>query len=260
MGLVTVSIRQILLISCPFDRISNLCQITENFKNPSIRWKKVAAGFSCFFFSSPIMEVFLKRGLKGVLQDIMTLSGALSFIKCILLGINFDSAFRIKNSLSPGNVTSLLCPIEAGQSFKYRLYLAINPPARHTLLACLHHISLLRATVHGLLIIYPKQVVGYPFEPSVEEHVIESIGFETSMTLKDVKDSGGDPPGSNAYILNGVHAINVTKGKKYLLRIINATLNMENFFGVANHAMTVVEMDGEYTKPFDTSFLMLTSP
>ncbi|MBA0741967.1 hypothetical protein Gogos_015084 [Gossypium gossypioides] len=55
-----------------------------------------------------------------------------------------------------------------------------------------------------------------------------------------------------------VYTINVTKGKNYLLRIINAALNMEHFFMVANHTMTVVETDGEYTKPFKTTFLMLT--
>ncbi|KAA3474353.1 laccase-6 [Gossypium australe] len=33
---------------------------------------------------------------------------------------------------------------------------------------------------------------------------------------------------------------------------------MEYFFMVANHTMTVVETDGEYTKPFKTTFLMLT--
>lgn len=83
---------------------------------------------------------------------------------------------------------------------------------------------------------------------------------------RHVKESGGGPPSSDAYILNGrpgplhncsrddVYTVSVTKGKKYLLRIINAALNMEHFFGVANHTMTVVETDGEYTKPFNTSF------
>ncbi|XVF15726.1 hypothetical protein REPUB_Repub09cG0180500 [Reevesia pubescens] len=117
------------------------------------------------------------------------------------------------------------------------------------------------------------QDVSYPFEPPVEEHVIV-LGEYWLQDIQDlerhVKESGGGPPGSDAYILNGypgplhncsrddVYTINVTKGKNYLLRIINAALNMEHFFGVANHTMTVVETDGEYTKPFNTSFLMLT--
>ncbi|XWS42029.1 hypothetical protein CRYUN_Cryun17cG0133600 [Craigia yunnanensis] len=132
------------------------------------------------------------------------------------------------------------CPIQAGQRFKYRFALLHQ---RGTLFWHAH-ISWLRATVHGPLIIYPKQGASYPFEPPVEEHVI-ILGEYWLRDIQDlerhVKESGGGPPGSDAYILNG-----------------HPALNMEHFFGVANHSMTVVEMDGEYTKPFKTSFLMLT--
>ncbi|KAK6237501.1 hypothetical protein QUC31_002970 [Theobroma cacao] len=172
------------------------------------------------------------------------------------------------------------CPIQSGQSFKYRFTL-LNQPGT---LFWHAHISWPRATVHGPLIIYPKQGVSYPFEPPFEEHVIVLeicnafvgvlIGEYWLRDIQDlerhVKESGGGPPSSDAYILNGrpgplhncsrddMYTVSVTKGKKYLLRIINAALNMEHFFGVANHTMTVVETDGEYTKPFNTSFLMLT--
>ncbi|OMO84299.1 Multicopper oxidase, type 1 [Corchorus olitorius] len=161
------------------------------------------------------------------------------------------------------------CPIQTGQSFTYRFAL-LNQ--RGTLFWHAH-ISWLRATVHGPLIIYPKRGVSYPFQPPVEEHVIvlgEYWVRDIQDLEKHVKESGGGPPGSDAYIFNGhpgplhncstndVYAINVTLGNKYLLRIINAALNIEHFFSVANHTMTVVETDGEYTKPFETSFIMLT--
>ncbi|KAK9265727.1 hypothetical protein L1049_025321 [Liquidambar formosana] len=161
------------------------------------------------------------------------------------------------------------CPIQAGQRFTYRFTL-LNQ--RGTLLWHAH-ISWLRATVHGPIVIYPKQGFGYPFELPSEEHVIV-LGEYWLQDIQDlerqVRESGAGPPGSDAYIFNGhpgpfykcskhdVYTINVTKGKTYLLRIINAALNMEHFFGVADHLMTVVEADGEYTKPFTTPFLMLT--
>lgn len=47
-------------------------------------------------------------------------------------------------------------------------------------------------------------------------------------------------------------------GKTYLLRIINAVLNDELFFAVANHTLTVVEIDAVYTKPFTTKAIMVT--
>lgn len=46
-------------------------------------------------------------------------------------------------------------------------------------------------------------------------------------------------------------------GKKYLIRLINAALNDELFFGIANHSFTVVEADAAYVKPFQTDILFL---
>ena len=47
-------------------------------------------------------------------------------------------------------------------------------------------------------------------------------------------------------------------GKTYLLRLINAALNDELFFSIANHTLTVVEGDATYVKPFDTNVLVIT--
>ncbi|KAJ0112188.1 hypothetical protein Patl1_00636 [Pistacia atlantica] len=86
---------------------------------------------------------------------------------------------------------------------------------------------------------------------------------------RQVLASGGVPPPANAYTINGhpgpnyncsandVYKIDVVPGKTYLLRLINAGLNMENFFAIANHKLTIVEADAEYTKPFVTDRVML---
>lgn len=50
----------------------------------------------------------------------------------------------------------------------------------------------------------------------------------------------------------------VDYGKTYLLRIINAVMNEEMFFGIANHSLTVVGMDSAYLKPIKTSYIMIT--
>ncbi|OVA04542.1 Multicopper oxidase [Macleaya cordata] len=161
------------------------------------------------------------------------------------------------------------CPIQAGQSFTYKFTL---PNQRGTLFWHAH-ISWLRATVYGALVIYPKHGVPYPFDLPDEEHLI-ILGEYWLQDIQDLekhlKETGGGPPSSDAYLINGhpgplhncskddMFTINVRQGKTYLLRIVNAALNMEHFFGIANHLMTVVEADGEYTKPFNTTFLMLT--
>lgn len=54
-----------------------------------------------------------------------------------------------------------------------------------------------------------------------------------------------------------VYKIDVVPGKTYLLRLIHAGLNTENFFAIANHKLTIVEADAEYTKPFTTDRVML---
>jgi len=52
--------------------------------------------------------------------------------------------------------------------------------------------------------------------------------------------------------------LKVIPGKTYLLRIINAALNDELFFAIANHTVTVVEADAQYVKPFQTEAILIS--
>lgn len=47
-------------------------------------------------------------------------------------------------------------------------------------------------------------------------------------------------------------------GKTYLLRLINAAVNNELFFSIANHTMTIVEADASYVKPFDSNIIVIS--
>lgn len=47
-------------------------------------------------------------------------------------------------------------------------------------------------------------------------------------------------------------------GKTYLLRLINAALNDQLFFSIANHTLKVVEADAIYVKPFDTDTILIS--
>lgn len=57
--------------------------------------------------------------------------------------------------------------------------------------------------------------------------------------------------------ISDVYEVEIVPRKTYLLRLINAGINMESFFTIANHRLTIVEVDGEYTKPFTTERVML---
>ncbi|CAM6045732.1 unnamed protein product [Sphagnum compactum] len=56
----------------------------------------------------------------------------------------------------------------------------------------------------------------------------------------------------------GTYRLKVKRGKTYLLRIINVSLLDEFLFAIADHTMTVVEVDGAYTKPYNTSVVVIS--
>ena len=62
---------------------------------------------------------------------------------------------------------------------------------------------------------------------------------------------------SSTLLITDTYTLQVLPGKTYLLRIINAALNMEQFFAIANHNLTIVEADGAYTKPLAVTQVML---
>ncbi|KAG6481241.1 hypothetical protein ZIOFF_057837 [Zingiber officinale] len=50
--------------------------------------------------------------------------------------------------------------------------------------------------------------------------------------------------------------LEVEAGKTYMLRLINAAVNDELFFSVADNNLTVVDVDGVYVKPFDADIIL----
>ncbi|KAK6231308.1 hypothetical protein SCA6_001381 [Theobroma cacao] len=80
--------------------------------------------------------------------------------------------------------------------------------------------------------------------------------------------TGAGPNISDAYTINGwpgdlypcsqnqMYKLKVEEGKTYLLRIINAALNNQLFYKIANHKMTVVAIDACYTKPYVTDVVV----
>jgi laccase len=55
----------------------------------------------------------------------------------------------------------------------------------------------------------------------------------------------------------GTFKLKVKPGKTYMLRLINAALNDELFFSIANHTLTVVDVDAVYVKPFTVDTLVI---
>ncbi|KAE8711037.1 Laccase-9 [Hibiscus syriacus] len=135
------------------------------------------------------------------------------------------------------------------------------------------HVSYLRSTVYGALIIRPRDGHPYPFHKPYREVPI-ILGEWWNGNVVDVDRlaaaTGASPIHSDAFTINGwpgdtypcskhqMFELTVLQGKTYLLRIINAALNSQFFYKIANHKMTVVAIDASYVEPYITDVVVTT--
>ncbi|XP_052185880.1 laccase-4-like [Diospyros lotus] len=181
--------------------------------------------------------------------------------------IHWHGVKQLRTGWSDGPAYVTQCPIQPGQSFIYNFTLTGQ---RGTLLWHAH-ISWLRATVHGAIVILPKLGVPYPF-PKPHKDVIIVLGewwkSDTEVVINQAMQSGLAPNVSDSHTINGYpgpfpnctsqgYTLHVEAGKTYKLRIINAAVNDELFFKIAGHNLTVVEVDASYTKPFTTDTIFI---
>ncbi|CAK9164145.1 unnamed protein product [Ilex paraguariensis] len=160
------------------------------------------------------------------------------------------------------------CPIQPGAAYTYRFTIENQEGT----LWWHAHSKWLRATVYGALVIYPKSGFSFPFsKPKLDIPILLGEWWNRNIidVLRQTTFTGAAPNISDAYTINGQPGdlyrcsskdtlkISVKSGDTVLLRLINAALNQELFFSVANHKLTVVGADAAYTKPFTTNVLMI---
>ncbi|KAA8516405.1 hypothetical protein F0562_016698 [Nyssa sinensis] len=200
----------------------------------------------------------------------------LAHVRCDLAGQRFGFVRQSRHGIrqlqtgwadGPAYITQ--CPIKTGQSYVYNFTIV----GQRGTLFWHAHISWLRSTVYGPLIILPKHNIPYPFaKPYKEVPIIfgEWFNADPEAIISQALQTGGGPNVSDAYTINGLPGplyncsakdtfkLKVKPGRTYLLRLINAALNDELFFSIANHTLTVVEADAIYVKPFETETLLIT--
>ncbi|GLT43284.1 hypothetical protein SLA2020_172460 [Shorea laevis] len=182
--------------------------------------------------------------------------------------IHWHGIRQLRTGWADGPAYVTQCPIQTGQSYVYNFTIT----GQRGTLFWHAHISWLRATVHGPLIILPKRGVPYPFpKPHMEVPIIfgEWFNADPEAIISQALQTGGGPNVSDAYTINGLPGplyncsakdtfrLKVKPGKTYLLRLINAALNDELFFSIAKHSLTVVEADALYVKPFETQTILI---
>ncbi|PKI59916.1 hypothetical protein CRG98_019689 [Punica granatum] len=173
------------------------------------------------------------------------------------------------NPWSDGPEYITQCPIQPGANFTYEVIFSDEEGT----LWWHAHSDWTRATVHGAIIIFPKEGTTAPYpEPDGEEVIVLAAWYKGDLMAELAEDiiAGTDLPHSRGYTTNGelgdfsncssetTYRWLVDYGKTYLLRIVNAVVNAELFFAVAEHTLTVVGMDGAYVKPIVTDYIMIS--
>ncbi|MQM21352.1 hypothetical protein Taro_054391, partial [Colocasia esculenta] len=132
-----------------------------------------------------------------------------------------------RNPWSDGPEYITQCPIKPAANFTYNVALSDEEGTIwwHA------HSDWTRATVHGAIIVYPP---------------------ENNKTYPFLK------PHREITVILDMFRMTVKKGKRYLLRLVNAAMNDEVFFAIARHPLTVVGADGSYMKPYTTDYVMIS--
>ncbi|XP_057970809.1 laccase-17-like [Malania oleifera] len=183
--------------------------------------------------------------------------------------IHWHGIRQLRSGWADGPAYITQCPIQTGQTYVYNFTIT----GQRGTLFWHAHVSWLRATLYGPIVILPKHRVGYPFpQPFKEVPIIfgEWWNADTETIINQATQTGLAPNLSDAYTINGLPGpfyncstkdtfkLKVKPGKTYLLRLVNAALNDELFFSIANHTLTVVEADAVYVKPFKTNIILIT--
>ncbi|KAL6326663.1 hypothetical protein AAG906_010837 [Vitis piasezkii] len=183
--------------------------------------------------------------------------------------IHWHGVRQLRSGWADGPAYVTQCPIQTGQTYVYNFTIT----GQRGTLFWHAHISWLRATLYGPIIILPKKNVPYPFvKPYKEVPIIfgEWWNADPEAVITQALQNGGGPNVSDAYTINGLPGplyncsaqdtfkLKVKPGRTYLLRLINAALNDELFFSIANHTLTVVDVDAIYVKPFKTDTILIT--
>ncbi|KAK9289447.1 hypothetical protein L1049_007602 [Liquidambar formosana] len=185
------------------------------------------------------------------------------------ISIHWHGIRQLRSGWADGPAYVTQCPIQTGQIYVYNFTIV----GQRGTLWWHAHISWLRATVYGPLVVLPRKNVSYPFpKPHKEVPILfgEWWNANSEAVITQALQTGAGPNVSDAYTINGLPGplyncsandtfkLKVKPGKTYLLRLINAALNDELFFSIANHTLTVVEADAIYVKPFKTNIVLIT--
>ncbi|EDO17475.1 hypothetical protein Kpol_1058p12 [Vanderwaltozyma polyspora DSM 70294] len=174
-------------------------------------------------------------------------------------GIFFNSSYGNMNQMDgPDMITQ--CPLGDGDTYFYNFTV---PDQVGTYWYHAHAGSQYGDGMRAAFIIHDPDE---PFEYD-EDWVIGLADLYTEPSYKISKGflsrynpTGAEPIPRNILFNNTVNAtLHFEPGKTYLMRFINQGLFVSQYISLEDHSMTVVEVDGVYVKPEETTLLTIAS-
>ncbi|GAD93451.1 multicopper oxidase [Paecilomyces variotii No. 5] len=175
--------------------------------------------------------------------------------------LHFHGLFMKNASHMDGPDQVTQCGIPPGYNFQYNF--TVDQPGTYWYHS--HTQSQYPDGLRGPLIIYDEDS---PFKGKYEEELILPLSDwyhdEMSALLPTYMVMGNmmlQEPLPQSNLINETQnlKIEVQPGKTYLVRVINMGAFMGQYFWMEGHNMTVVELDGVYTKPTDTDTIYLAT-
>ena len=117
--------------------------------------------------------------------------------------LHWHGVRQLRSGWADGPAYVTQCPIQTGQSYVYNFTVT----GQRGTLWWHAHISWLRATVYGAIVILPKHGVPYPFPPPHEEVPVvlgEWWRADTEAVVRQALRTGGAPNISDAFTINGL--------------------------------------------------------
>ncbi|XP_007020208.2 PREDICTED: putative laccase-9 [Theobroma cacao] len=185
------------------------------------------------------------------------------------LTIHWHGVKQPRNPWSDGPEFVTQCPIQPGTNFTYEVILSdeIGTLWWHA------HSDWTRGSVHGAFVILPAENETYPFPtPDADQTIILQSWYNRDYKelIDEATSNGMAVAPADAYAINGhlgdtyacanetLFRMQVDYQKTYLLRIINAAMNEQKFFAIANHSLTVVAQDASYVQIFTNDYIMIS--
>jgi len=175
--------------------------------------------------------------------------------------LHFHGLFQNGTNAMDGPSFVTQCPIPAGSFFTYNF--TVNQSGTYWYHS--HNMGQYPDGLRAPFIIHDPE---FPYQDQVDEEIVLSVSdwyHEQMATLKPkflnkANPTGAEPVPQNA-LLNDTQnlTVSIQPGKTYLFHVVNIGAFAGQYLWFEGHNMTIVEVDGVFTDPAETSMIYISA-